>query len=106
MRMNWVFSALIVTTAVSAAGAQSGKDLVQMREIPHFEIDNHLRIVRNLLRDLDIVDIAVGFADHGGNVGEAARLVQRGDGDLGGKALRIVLVDIPGHVDPTLWLFV
>src|SRR5262245_27037709 len=77
-----------------------------MREIPHFEIDDHLRIVRNLLHDLDIVDIAVGLADHGGYLGEAARLVERGDGNLGREALCIVLVDVPGHVDPALRLLV
>jgi hypothetical protein len=43
-------------------GAQAYEDFVQMRQIPHFEIDDHLGVVRNLLHNLDIVDIC--FVSH------------------------------------------
>src|SRR5262249_5096594 len=57
-----------------------------------------------LARHADIVDIAVMLGDDLRDLRKRARLVDRVHGELRRKTLRHLVVDIPTHVEPALWL--
>ena len=83
---------------------EAGDDLREVVEVPYLELDQHLREVVRPAQHAHVVDVAVGLADHLRDLRQRARLVERGDDDLGRKPLGIVGVDVPGHVDPALVL--
>src|SRR5262245_32576371 len=83
---------------------ESGNDLGEVVEVPHLHLDRHLGKVGRAAHHAHVVDIAVGLADQLRDLGQRPRLVEGGDGKLGGKPLGLVRIEVPGHVDPALVL--
>src|SRR5580700_2925519 len=76
-------------------GAQLGDDSAEVLEVIDLEIDGQLGEIRRAPGHADIVDIAVMLGDHGGDLGEATRLVDIINHDSRRKAPRRGLVDVP-----------
>src|SRR6476660_6766535 len=85
-------------------GAQLCDNCTEMLEVINLEIDGQFGEVRRTARHADIVDIAVMLGDHGGDLGEAAGLVDVMDQDPRRETLRHGLIDIPAYVEPALRL--
>src|ERR1700724_3221032 len=85
-------------------GAQLGDNSAEMLQVIDLKIDGELGEVRGAPAHADIVDIAVVFGDYGGDLGEAAGLIDIVDQDPRRKALRRRFVDIPAPVEPALRL--
>src|SRR5262245_23258462 len=76
----------------------------EMLEVIDLEIDGELGEIGRAARHADVVDVAVMLGDDGGDLGEAAGLVDIVDADARRETLRRGLVDIPAHVEPALRL--
>src|SRR5664279_5052303 len=85
-------------------GAQLGDNSAEMLQVIDLKIDGELGEVLRAPGHADIVDIAVMLGDHGGDLSEAAGLVDVVNHDPRRKALRRRFVDIPAHVEPALRL--
>src|SRR5262245_42599220 len=83
---------------------ETGNDLREMIKVPDLELDLNLGEVLGAPHHAHIVDVAVGLADHLRDLCQRAGLVERRDYDLGGEALGVIGIDVPGHVDPPLML--
>ncbi len=73
-----------------------------MLEVPDFQADLHAREIASTLGHLERIDVAVQVADHLGDLGERAGLIEDRHRDQRVEALGILLVDVPGNVDPAL----
>src|SRR5215475_1895435 len=79
-------------------------DVGEVVEVPDFDLDHHFREVLGASDHAHIVDVAVGFADHLGDLGQGAGLVEGGHQNLGREPLRALGIDVPGDIDPALVL--
>src|SRR6187551_885424 len=79
-------------------GAQLGDNSAEMLQVIDLEVDGELGEVGRAPGHADIVDIAVMFSDHGGDLGETSGFVDVVDPDPRRKALRRRFVDIPADV--------
>src|SRR5450631_4758864 len=83
-------------------GAQLGDNSAEMLQVIDLKIDGEFGEILRAPGHADVVDVAVMFGDHGGDLGETSGLVDIVDQDPRREALRRRVVDIPANVEPAL----
>src|SRR5690606_8687998 len=102
-------SALAVhTVRVADAGhlLELRKQAVEVFQVPHFEVEDHLGETGGRAHHGKGVDVGVVGRDGLGDLGQRSGLVDGGRRYAGGEALLQALVNVPAHVDPAVRLVV
>src|SRR5262245_11409575 len=75
-----------------------------MREVPDLEPNPELGEIRGPAQHLKVIDVSAGLTVDVGDLGQGPGLVRRRDADESRETLRVLRIDVPGHIDPALVL--